>query len=986
MRLFSRLNTLRSRKSFVVSCLVQLSIAISPLATADVFQWELIDPADPSQGRQESSMLAPDGAGVMPAPFLQAAGLDLTQAWLTRVNLTRADFSNAMLTDADLTGANLTTTNFRSADLTGAYLADVNAPSVSFSSANLTGADLSGAFLNRAIFNRTAVAGADFSGALLNGARFDARFEPGITPAQLATTASYQAGDLSGIELKWHDLSGANLAGQNLSDADFFAANLANVNFTGAVVRGAQFTSVAATFTPAQLYSTASYQAGDLAGVALWGNDLTDWDLTGQGLQGASFSNTRLIRTDFSGANLSNARFNGARFSGANFSDAIIAGADFRGAVTTTFSNLTKEQIYATASYQSGDLQGIILSENSLVDWDLSDQDLTGANLRSSSLVGVNLQRSNLTDANLSQALVTNTDFTDATIRGADLTAVSDFTAAQLYSTASYQSGDLSSVELDSNDLTGWDLSGLDFTGAKLSSSTFTHADLSNTTIRNAELRETTSRGLTSAQFYSTASYQAGDLSGVNLEDNDLSGWNFAGHNLTGANLDDANLTGANISGADVRDVIFARFGVGAGAVTATQLYSTASYNSGDLRGVRLEELDLSGWDFSGQSLRDAVLRNAVLSGADFTDADVRHGKFFTQSGDGLTSAQLYSTASYRSRDLQGLELDRLDLSGWNFTGQSVREAAFRGATLIGADFSGADIRHADFYFEADLFNGMGNNIDNGFSAEQLYSTASYQANDLRGIGLGAKDLTGWDFSEQNLSGADFEGYDDGPYTQIAGADFSGANLTNTIWSWVAEDGFRDDTLLFTADFTGADTRQSVDRQLGGGFNVFRAPNRRNLVQPDGSVDSLDIQAGETFRVWDLNSESPVPIVVQNSFQIDDAGVLRIVIEDDQWGSIIRFDAGFPVTLGGTLELLLSPEEGDNGASIVGETFKLFDWTGVSPVGQFDQVTTDLGAQWDTSQLYITGEVTLLSVAGIPEPSTLALSLATLCLLIRRYR
>ena len=34
-----------------------------PVAHADIYQWEYINPANPGQGKQQSTMLAPDGAG-----------------------------------------------------------------------------------------------------------------------------------------------------------------------------------------------------------------------------------------------------------------------------------------------------------------------------------------------------------------------------------------------------------------------------------------------------------------------------------------------------------------------------------------------------------------------------------------------------------------------------------------------------------------------------------------------------------------------------------------------------------------------------------------------------------------------------------------------------------------------------------------------------------------------------------------------------------
>ncbi len=55
----------------------------------------------------------------------------------------------------------------------------------------------------------------------------------------------------------------------------------------------------------------------------------------------------------------------------------------------------------------------------------------------------------------------------------------------------------------------------------------------------------------------------------------------------------------------------------------------------------------------------------------------------------------------------------------------------------------------------------------------QLYSTASYQAHDLAGIGLSNNILPGWNFAGQNLSGANLS------FANLSSADFNHANLTN---------------------------------------------------------------------------------------------------------------------------------------------------------------------------------------------------------------
>ena len=57
-------------------------------------------------------------------------------------------------------------------------------------------------------------------------------------------------------------------------------------------------------------------------------------------------------------------------------------------------------------------------------------------------------------------------------------------------------------------------------------------------------------------------------------------------------------------------------------------------------------------------------------------------------------------------------------------------------------------------------------------TASQLYSTASFQARNLRGIGLVGSDLTGWNFAGQNLSHAALD------HANFTNADFTGANLS----------------------------------------------------------------------------------------------------------------------------------------------------------------------------------------------------------------
>ncbi|MCA9266268.1 MAG: PEP-CTERM sorting domain-containing protein, partial [Planctomycetales bacterium] len=92
---------------------------------------------------------------------------------------------------------------------------------------------------------------------------------------------------------------------------------------------------------------------------------------------------------------------------------------------------------------------------------------------------------------------------------------------------------------------------------------------------------------------------------------------------------------------------------------------------------------------------------------------------------------------------------------------------------------------------------------------------------------------------------------------------------------------------------------------------------------------------------------------------------------------------GVPVTLGGTLSLEIDDVSWPD---LVGTSFQLFEWHGVTPSGSFDAVVVQAGTEWDTGNLYTTGEVTL--IAAVPEPTALALLgfASTLVAVVGRYR
>ena len=190
---------------------------------------------------------------------------------------------------------------------------------------------------------------------------------------------------MSSISLAGNDLSNSNLAGQNLTSVNFTLAKLAGADLTGADIRKASFSryAISATlednhygsgtaFTPIlgtgitldQLYSTKSYLARDLNGVAFGGNNLA----------GGNFAGQNLANTNFKAATLTDADLTGAHVRGANFAVDIDRPPYGTG--------ITLAQLTSTASYQAHDLSGIVLDNNDLTLANFVGYNLTNASFR----------------------------------------------------------------------------------------------------------------------------------------------------------------------------------------------------------------------------------------------------------------------------------------------------------------------------------------------------------------------------------------------------------------------------------------------------------------------------------------------------------------------------------------------------------------------------------------------------------------------------
>jgi uncharacterized protein YjbI with pentapeptide repeats len=380
----------------------------------------------------------------------------------------------------------------------------------------------------------------------------------------------------------------------------------------------------------------------------------------------------------------------------------------------------------------------------------------------------------------------------------------------------------------------------------------------------------------------------------------------LASNNLTGWSFSGQNLTNANLSSSTLTYTYLDYANLT--NVNLSNAYSTyARFNYSTLTNGTLTNANLTGAYFSGSTLTSATLTGATVTGAVF-------------NGSNLTYGQLSSTGSYQARNLSGIGLASNNLTAWDFTVQNLTNADLSSSTLTSATLTGATVTGANF---------GGSNL----TYPQLSSTASYQQDhNLSGIGLQGNNLTGWNFADQNLTDANLSS------STLTNANLTNANLTNAN--------------LSNAYATGADLRGvQVQGAVGPCF-------AENAIFPDGTIQGLHLNStNPTLLVRNYSGNIPIHIIQGTSMNPGTSLVFQF--DGNPWGSTISFDSGISVTLGGNLELGVAG--GVNPVGLLGDTFQVFDWTGVSPSSQFGQILSDLpaGYRWNTSDLYDLGQVTL---------------------------
>lgn len=292
------------------------------------------------------------------------------------------------------------------------------------------------------------------------------------------------------------------------------------------------------------------------------------------------------------------------------------------------------------------------------------------------------------------------------------------------------------------------------------------------------------------------------------------------------------------------------------------------------------QKVYLTGADFTNANLTgilfgcepiNGVSAQAYLDDAIFINSYITYANFYGVSS--FTKEQLYSSASYKNKDLTGIVLAVKNLSDWDFSGQNLTSVNFGYSTLTGANFTDAIISNSNL---------------NAASKEQIYSTKSYKEKNLRGVVL--PNVSGWDLSAQNLMLSKIINYG---YSSAGGGE--------------------------STNFTKSDLRGATLGQ-GGELIIYK-----NTILPDGEIKNFSMESADDSLTIRAYVPATADGAMINAKIVDDASISGGAVLTLEQGAVLEIASGKTLSVLDDSEIIFNVDAAASDATkiLLGENSKL---------------------------------------------------------------
>ena len=287
---------------------------------------------------------------------------------------------------------------------------------------------------------------------------------------------------------------------------------------------------------------------------------------------------------------------------------------------------------------------------------------------------------------------------------------------------------------------------------------------------------------------------------------------------------------------------------------------SGANFTNADLTDASLDVVILTNANFTNANLSNVFfgVSSEQLSGAVFTNAIIDNASFFE-----LEKTQLYSTISYKNKNLVGVELRNRnnEIDGWDFNGQHLTDSQlsgnisntnFNNASIINTTFDSDTIKNVDF-IGANISNVnfsnvsiAGINFSNAIISDLSgggYVDAIFCNSNIKGISgsFSSADFSGSIIDQMHSSGVNGSNFAN---TSISNSSFRG-NVNRTDFTNTTLDNVEFSGLVYQSDFTNA-TLNNVS---------FKSLIETDLT--DAIIENVTFSIDENFeREWLYSTKS----------------------------------------------------------------------------------------------------------------------------------